>query len=50
VSGGYSVYRGLLGNDINWEDMNIAGVRIAALGYDAVILVNEWGELYSLRV
>jgi hypothetical protein len=37
-------------DDVNWEPVGVAGVRIAALDAFTVILVNEWGEIYSLRV
>ena len=49
MSGGFEVLRGPLDEEINWEGMNIAGVRIASLDSYSVIVVNEWGEIFSLR-
>eukprot|EP00347_Sterkiella_histriomuscorum_P019519 403341323 len=49
VSGGFQVFKGLVNDQVQWEDMNIAGVRIAALDDKNALVVNEWGEVYRYR-
>ena len=49
VSGGFEVLRAPLNESVDWESMNISAVRITSLDSFSVIVVNEWGEIYSLR-
>lgn len=49
VLGGFEVYKGYLGQEVIWEDMNIGALRIAAYDDKTAIVVNEWGELYRYR-